>query len=257
VLCLALDTSTPGGSCAVTRDGAVIRESVGDRDSPHDSRLPGDLITLLEGARIALQDVDLYAVATGPGSFTGLRIGIATMQGLAFATGKPLIGVSGFDALAQIASRNAVKAFRQTGRNAVKASRQTGRNAVKAFRQTGAAAVATWVDAWRGDVFAARYQHEVQTDPPTVEKPSALLARITGSTLFIGDAVPVYGDLIRRTLGDRALFADPPAPALAATIAHIATTTARTGAQSAPDDIRPLYIRRPDAELARDARPLR
>ena len=216
----------------MTRDGTVIRESAGDRDCPHDSRLPGDLITLLTGARIALPDIDLYAVATGPGSFTGLRIGIATMQGLAFAAGKPLIGVSGFDALAQIASRNAV-------------------------RQTRAPAVATWVDAWRGDVFAARYQHHVQIDPPTVEKPAALLARITGSTLFIGDAVPQYGDLIRRTLGDRALFADPPAPSLAATIAHIATRTARTGAQSAPDDIRALYIRRPDAELARDARPVR
>ena len=246
VLCLALDTSTPGGSCAVARDGTVIRESIGDRDRPHDSRLPGDLMTLLEGARIALRDVDLYAVATGPGSFTGLRIGIATMQGLAFAAEKPLIGVSGFDALAHIASRSAVKAFRQTGRNAV-----------KAFRQTGAPVVATWVDAWRGDVFAARYQHDAQIDPPTVEKPAALLARITEPTLFIGDAIPVYADLIRRTLGDSALLAEPPAPALAATIAHIATRTAETGAQRAPDDIRPLYIRRPDAELARDARPVR
>ena len=224
MLCLALDTSTPGGSCAVTGDGVVIRDSVGDRDCPHDSRLPGDLITLLEGAQIALPDIDLYAVATGPGSFTGLRIGIATMQGLAFAAGKPLIGVSGFDALAHIAR---------------------------------APAVATWVDAWRGDVFAARYRRDVQIDPPTVEKPAALLARITEPTLFIGDAVPVYADLIRRTLGDLALLGEPPAPALAATIAQIATTTARTGAQSAPDDIRPLYIRRPDAELARDARPVR
>ena len=230
VLCLALDTSTPGGSCAVTRDGAVIRESVGDRECPHDSRLPGDLIALLEGARIALADIELYAVATGPGSFTGLRIGIATMQGLAFAAGKPLIGVSGFDALAQIASRNA-------------------------FRQTRA--VATWVDAWRGDVFAARYQHDVQIEPPTVEKPAAVLARVTEPTLFIGDAVPVYADLIRRTLGGLALLEEPPAPALAATIAHLATDTARTGARPDPDDIRPLYIRRPDAELARDARPVR
>ena len=190
---------------------------------------------LLEGAQIALPDIDLYAVATGPGSFTGLRIGIATMQGLAFAAGKPLIGVSGFDALARIASRNAVKAF----------------------RQTRAPAVATWVDAWRGDVFAARYQHDVPIDPPTVEKPVALLARIAEPTLFIGDAVPVYADLILRTLGDLALLEEPSAPALAATIAHIATTAARTGTQPAPDDIRPLYIRRPDAELARDARPIR
>ena len=225
MLCLALDTSTPGGSCAVTRAGVVIRESAGARECPHDSRLPGDLIALLEDARIALADIDLYAVATGPGSFTGLRIGIATMQGLAFAAGKPLIGVSGFDALAHMASRNA-------------------------------AGVATWVDAWRGDVFAARYHHDVQIDPPTVEKPAALLARIAERTVFIGDAVPMYADLIRRTLGDLAVLSDPPAPALAATIAQMATRTGRAGAHPAPDDIRPLYIRRPDAELARDARPV-
>jgi tRNA threonylcarbamoyladenosine biosynthesis protein TsaB len=226
VFCLALDTSTPGGSCAVTRDGAVVRESAGRRECPHDARLPGDLIALLEDARIALSDIDLYAVATGPGSFTGLRIGIATMQGLAFAAGKPLIGVSGFDALAQIASRIA------------------------------AHGVATWVDAWRGDVFAARYQHDVQIEPPTVEKPAVLLASIAEPTVFIGDAVPVYADLIRRTLGDRAVLSDPPVPALAATIARIATRAARAGSRPAPDDIRPLYIRRPDAELARDARPV-
>src|SRR6188474_1965411 len=111
-------------------------------------------MSLLDGANIRLADIDLFAVATGPGSFTGLRIGIATMQGLAFAEGKPLIGISGFDALARVAR---------------------------------APAVATWVDAWRGEVFAARYEHDVEVTPPSVEKPSTLLSRITSPTLFIGD----------------------------------------------------------------------
>ena len=225
MLCLALDTSTPGGSCAVVRDGVVVHESRGDRHRPHDTRLPQDLMTLLEDAGIDLREIDLYAVATGPGSFTGLRIGIATMQGLAFAAGKPLIGVSGFDAL------------------------------VRAVR--GAPAVATWVDAWRGEVFAARYEQDVEVESPSVEKPQALLARITTPTLFVGDAVPVYADVIKRTCGDRALLADPAAPPLAGTIAHIATEYAHAGHRPGPDEISPLYIRRPDAELARDARPVR
>ena len=181
-------------------------------------------MTLLEDARINLRDVDLFAVATGPGSFTGLRIGIATMQGLAFAAGKPLVGVSGFDALARL-----------------------GR----------APAVATWVDAWRGEVFAARYEHDVELESPTVAKPAALLARVSTPTLFIGDAIPVYSDLIRSTLRNLALIAEPPTPALAGTIALIATDLARNGVCPDPDAIRPLYIRRPDAELARDARPVR
>ena len=182
-------------------------------------------MTLLGDARIALRDIDLYAVATGPGSFTGLRIGIATMQGLAFAAGKSLIGVSGFDALARSVR--------------------------------GAPAVAAWVDAWRGEVFAARYEHDVEVEPPSVEKPQALLARISVPTLFVGDAVPLHADTILRACGDRALFADPAAPPLAGTIAQLATESALAGHQPGPDEIRPLYVRRPDAELARDARPVR
>jgi tRNA threonylcarbamoyladenosine biosynthesis protein TsaB len=203
----------------------MIRELRGDPNRPHDTRLPGDLMTLLDEARIDLGIIDVYAVATGPGSFTGLRIGIATMQGLAFAAGKPLIGVSGFDALARTVQ--------------------------------GAPAVATWVDAWRGEVFAARYENDVEVDSPTVEKPATILSRITAPTLFIGDAVPIYADVILRACGDRALFAEPSAPPLAGTIAQLATEQARAGHRPAPDEIRPLYIRRPDAERARDARPVR
>src|SRR5688572_25296529 len=144
VFCLSLDTTTPGGSCAVARDGVVICERPGDADRRHDTRLPGDLMTLLADARIPLKTIDVFAVATGPGSFTGLRIGIATMQGLAFAAGKPLIGVSGFDALARI---------------------------------SGGSRVATWVDAWRGEIYAALYEDGREVEPPTVEHPEALLAR--------------------------------------------------------------------------------
>jgi tRNA threonylcarbamoyladenosine biosynthesis protein TsaB len=240
VVCLSLDTTTPGGSCAVARDGVVIRELRGDPDRRHDTRLPGDLMTLLADAGLGLRDVELYAVATGPGSFTGLRIGIATMQGLAFAAGKPLIGVSGFDALARTVA---------VGRTVV-----VGRGSPSDRSPTS---VATWVDAWRGEVFAARYEGDVEVDPPSVERPDAVLARIAAPTLFVGDAVPIYGDVILRACGDRALFAEPPAPPLAGTIAQLATEQARAGHGPPPDDIRPLYVRRPDAERARDARPVR
>ena len=100
MLILALDTTTRVSSCATARDGVVLCEHAGDASTPQAERLPGDLMTLLERSGIALPEIDAFAVATGPGSFTGLRIGIATMQGLAFAMEKPLIGVSGFDALA-------------------------------------------------------------------------------------------------------------------------------------------------------------
>src|SRR5687768_15455561 len=142
MLVLALDTTTKGGSCAVTRDGVVLAEREGDAQRPHDTRLPRDLMALLDDSRIALEEIEIYSVATGPGSFTGLRIGIATMQGLAFAAGKPLIGVSAFDALAQVVARGLTSSA------------------------TGGSRIATWIDAWRGEVYAALYEDGQEVEPP-------------------------------------------------------------------------------------------
>jgi tRNA threonylcarbamoyladenosine biosynthesis protein TsaB len=227
MLVLGLDTTTTGGSCAVARDGVVIRAQAGDPDRAHDRRLPGDLMTLLDEAHVGLADIDVYAVATGPGSFTGLRIGIATMQGLAFAERKPLIGVSAFDALARIGS------------------------------QQGSDRVATWIDAWRGEVYAALYENGQETRPATVQRPASLLPSLAGArTLFVGDAVDTYRQLIRDVLDEHAEIAQPSAPLLAGTLALIAIEMAQGGHRPPPQAIRPVYVRRPDAELARDPRPV-
>jgi len=222
---LALDTTTPAGSCALTVDGSVVREEASDVSLPPATRLPLDLMTLLEHSGVALGAVDVFAVATGPGSFTGLRIGISTMQGLAFAAGKPLIGVSGLDALARMADREAA-----------------GRP------------IATWVDAWRGEVYAALYVNGVETDAPVVAKPEEILDKLANQpTLFIGDGARAYQEKVLQHLGRHAL-AENPAPLLAGTIAMIAGDIASTGAYAPPHAVRPMYVRRTDAELARDAR---
>src|SRR5687768_4095576 len=140
MLVLALDTTTRTGSCALARDGRVLREEASDAERGHAERLPGDLASLLEHAGVELREVDAFAVATGPGSFTGLRIGIATMQGLAVAMGKPLIGVSAFDALATMAGESTPHGGR----------------------------IATWIDAWRGEVYAALYENGREIAAPTV-----------------------------------------------------------------------------------------
>jgi tRNA threonylcarbamoyladenosine biosynthesis protein TsaB len=221
MLVLGLDTTTASGSCALVRDGRVVHEQVNNAPNAHAEHLPGDLISLLDRAGVVLSDIDAFAVATGPGSFTGLRIGIATMQGLAFAERKPLIGVSGFDALARIG---------------------------------GDTRVAAWVDAWRGEVFAALYEDGGEVIAPVVARPDVLLESIRSRpTLFIGDGAAVHGDIIRRTMGELARIADPAAPPIAGTIAILAGEQATQGEHS-PHGIRPLYVRRTDAELARDAR---
>ena len=218
----------------MARDGVVLREEAGDASQPQAARLPGDLMSLLEKTGITLPEVDVFAVATGPGSFTGLRIGIATMQGLAFAERKPLIGVSGFDALERSLRRKP-----------------------EVTRE-----IATWVDAWRGEVYAALYKDGLEVIRPAVEHPDGLLATLgtwnaesRSPITFIGDGADTYRNLIGRTLGDRARIADPATPLLAGVIAQLANEAASTGGHLPPPHaIRPLYVRRPDAELARAQR---
>jgi tRNA threonylcarbamoyladenosine biosynthesis protein TsaB len=227
MLILALDTTTRASSCAVARGAVVLREEAGDASRDTASRMPADLMTLLAHANITLPEIEAFCVAIGPGYFTGLRIGIATMHGLSFAMGKPLIGVSGFDALARIG---------------------------------GAGRIATWVDAWRGEVYAALYDNECLVEPPVVAHPGDLLRDLAGRpTLFIGDGAGTYQDLIRQTMPADARVADPAAPPLAGALARLAADVAhafvvRGESLPGPDAIRPLYVRRTDAELARDRR---
>ena len=227
MLIVALDTTTRPGSCAVARDGAVLCEVVGEATREQAARLPGEIVAVLARAGATVHDVDAFAVATGPGSFTGLRIGIASMQGLAFAQGKPLVGVSALDALADVA-RVSVAA--------------EGR-------------VATWVDAWRGEVYAAIYRSGRSSEPPLVSQPIDLLRAMgAGPTVFIGDGAATYRDLIVAALGADARVADPAAPMLAGTIARLATAAYAAGDRPGPHAIRPIYVRRPDAVLARQSR---
>jgi tRNA threonylcarbamoyladenosine biosynthesis protein TsaB len=224
---LALDTTTRIGSCAVARDGMLIREAASDPERSHAEHLPGDLQALLAAEQVALTAVDVFAVATGPGSFTGLRVGIATMQGLAFAMNRPLIGVSGLEALALIARQD----------------------------EPGTPA-ATWVDAWRGEIYAALFERGTEIDGAQVERPATVLERLRprGRTVFIGDGAATFHDLIREAMGDDAVFAQPAAPLLAGAVAQLAHASAVAGDRPSADAIRPLYVRRTDAELARDAR---
>src|SRR5450432_709094 len=100
---LALDTTTREGSVALVDDHGIIDERRGDSARSQAERLPGELIALAGAHGIPVTAVDLFAVASGPGSFTGIRIGIATMQGLALMSGRGIVAVSALEALAQCA----------------------------------------------------------------------------------------------------------------------------------------------------------
>jgi tRNA threonylcarbamoyladenosine biosynthesis protein TsaB len=247
----------------VAIDGRVVLELASDASRPQATRVPGELQALLSGAGLALRDVDAFAVAVGPGSFTGLRVGIATMQGLAFDAGKPLVGISALDALATMAAEGAA---RQGHLRPAGATVSKGDSALVATRPTGPALqTATWIDAWRGEVYAALYDGVTEIEAVTVERPQDILHRLStgpdrapgGVVRFIGDGVANQIAAIHEALGDRAWMAPELTPSLAGAIARRATAALAAGSRPAADDIRPLYVRRPDAEIARDARTTR
>jgi tRNA threonylcarbamoyladenosine biosynthesis protein TsaB len=237
---LALDTTTRTRSAALVEGGRIVVERQGDSSRSHAECLPGDLIATLGEAGAAWASVELFAVAAGPGSFTGLRIGIATMQGLAFVNGRRMAAVSVLEALALAAGRSA----------------------------PGGSVVGVWIDAYRRDVFSALYRiggpvepdagglaDLVELDPPAVGPPAATLARWQRAHppphVVIGDGATQYAHVLRGHARAE------PRPPLAGLIGLIAARRARAGDTSDPAGVQPLYIRRPDAELAREREALR
>lgn len=227
MLTLALDTTTRASTGAVVVDGHLVAEWIGDAAQSLAAQLPRGLVDALTTGGWTLADVDVLAVAVGPGSFTGLRVGIATMQGLAVALRRPLLGVSSLEALA-------VCAVDEYGDAAV--------------------TVSAWVDAWRGEAYTGLYRQGRELRPPTVGAPVDALEEIDGTVLLVGDGAALHHDLIEERLGPRAIFAASLQPRLAPTIARAAAARAAAGERPLPDAIAPLYVRRPDVERARDAR---
>jgi tRNA threonylcarbamoyladenosine biosynthesis protein TsaB len=202
----------------------------GDPAVTHGERLPAEIDRCLSAAGASMDEVALLAVVAGPGSFTGLRVGIATIQGLAFARELKVVPVSSLEALAIAAAGSA----------------------------PGGSLLAPWIDAQRGEVFASLYSPAPLTEiaSPSAAAPEptlAVLSEVAGGARihFAGDGALRYRDTIRARLGSAASFVDP-VPSLAPIATWIAAEHPERGVL--PHAIVPIYVRRPDAELARDRR---
>jgi tRNA threonylcarbamoyladenosine biosynthesis protein TsaB len=100
LLILSVDTSSPHVSFAITSEERVMASLGGESEVPHSRTFFANLSTLLQLADLKIEDIDVFAAATGPGSFTGLRVGLAAIKGLARTLAKPSIGINSIDALA-------------------------------------------------------------------------------------------------------------------------------------------------------------
>jgi tRNA threonylcarbamoyladenosine biosynthesis protein TsaB len=204
----------------------IVAECAGEAGCTQGERLPRELMRVLDVAGATLGDIDQYAVCLGPGSFTGLRVGIATVQGLAHSRAARVVPVTAFEALASSAP-------------------------------AGPEWVAVWIDAHRGEVFATLLgpDHCTCVEAPTSLTPAATLDAWTPSlsagrrVRFIGDAAVRHRDVITARLGGSAIV-DDSAPRLAGIVGKIAC--ADPSRAVAPHAVAPLYVRRPDAVLDRE-----
>jgi len=229
---LALDTSTSIASVAITSSDAVIAEATFTCNRSLSARLVPEIEHLLGLAGLAIADIDLFAAATGPGSFTGVRCGVATVQGLALATGKPC---AGFSSLAMLAMNFALASH----------------------------PVCTLLDARKNEVYAGLYDCSAQLPSPIladcVMPMEQFLGMISTSThrpiIFLGEGAQRYRSTILAGMGEQALFA--PVSQNIGRAAHgavLALDSFHNGRTVEPACLLPDYIRASEAEIARLAR---
>ncbi len=221
---LGLDTSTPVGSIGITDDESVVAEYSLNVVETHSSRLMPAIDEVLRSASLAIHDMDAFAVALGPGSFTGLRIGLGTIKGFCYALKKPIVGVVTLDALAYN---------------------------LKFVDKL----VCPILDARRGEVYAAVYRGspdgklELQTDY-LCTKIEPLLETLTEPTVFLGDGLNRYKETIAEILKNKAILT-PPFFGFCRGVAVALLGYERLKAGESDDyfSITPFYIRKSEAEV--------
>jgi ribosomal-protein-alanine N-acetyltransferase len=233
MLVLALETVTRAGSVALM-DGAACHAAIGDPARTHGERLPRDVTSWLAQFGKTLADVDRFAVISGPGSFTGLRIGMAAIQGFALSRGRQVVAVPTLEALA--------RAYLMT------------------TPLTARTLLVPCLDGQRSEVFSAGW--ELAPGAPIENARTIFEPRVGPPDLLAADLrrwatnVPVIliGDGARRY---ETSFAAPDLPiAIVDAPVPLAEVAARVAAANpdravAPHALRPIYLRRPDAVLAR------
>jgi tRNA threonylcarbamoyl adenosine modification protein YeaZ len=288
VIILALDSTTPSGSIGLGLPDGSIDTREGDASRSWGERLPGDLMSLLRAHGVRLVDVDLFAVASGPGSLTGLRVGIATIQGCAMAADRPVAAISALDVLAEhgrnvLGAGEAVPPGRARAGSSGSVRSVTATFDVKSGADSPAGraessderpslrgpfddvVLGAWTNAMRGEVFTGLYRPRLAADPredpwesigePEVGLPElaarAWQARLGEERLQVfGNTEGELGGSLRAVFGSRVTLHSK--PLLAPGLVTIASRRAARGAVGPPHAVRPLYVRKPDAVLARE-----
>lgn len=228
-LILSIETATRAGGVAVARGEAVLAAIDGDAAVSHSTNLLEMINESLRHAAVNLAEVDLFAVAVGPGSFTGLRIGLATAKAFAAHLRRDVVGVPTLAAVAH-------------------ASQMTGN-------------IVALLPAGRGEVFAQRFTISegvvTSIDDPQHLSPRAVAEKYAAVAAlnFAGEGVAMIREAVAQTSvcdeadADHRLKSVPPTLSLAPSIAVLGFRQYQEGKSVAPDDLRAVYVRASDAEI--------
>jgi tRNA threonylcarbamoyladenosine biosynthesis protein TsaB len=223
---LAVDTTTGSASVAVLEDGRLRGEVGLDVFGTQSTRLLASIQTLLDSLRLSAPEMDGFAVSPGPGSFTGIRIGLSTVQSFAFASGKLIAPVSSLKALAW---KN---------------------------RNERAPLVCPILDAKKGEAYGALFEFQKGKAKEIVRQgndlPERFLERLPkGRTiLFAGNGTGLFGDMIRAKFKDKARFSTR-SWFIAAEVGILGAEILASGKGVGPEALEPLYFRRSQAEEGR------
>ena len=223
MIVLAVDTTTPSGSVALLDDGVLVGEVNVESSGTHSARLLRSIDFLLGAHGRDVKDVDAFAVAAGPGSFTGIRIGVGVVKSLAFASGKPAAPVS---TLLALASKLAAD---------------------------GARLVCPLLDAKKDEIYAGLFEARgsvlAELVPQGAYAPDAFFARLPAHRVisFAGSGLAVYRDRLLAYVRDKARFPRR-SPFIAAEVGRIGRGMIHEGQGVAAGSLEPLYFRRSQAE---------
>ena len=220
---LAVDTTTLSGSAALLEDARLMGEVTCESPATHSARLLRAIDHLLRAADLAIEDIGGFAVAAGPGSFTGIRIGLSTVKSLAFASGKPVAAVSTLGALALKLVHPQVRL------------------------------ICPILDAKKGEIYSALFEsfrgRQVEIIPQRAYAPDDLFARLPSHRVihFIGSGLSVFRDRLMPYIKDRGRF-----PSRTAFIAHevgvLGFEELKQGRGVPAGRLEPIYFRRSQAE---------
>jgi tRNA threonylcarbamoyladenosine biosynthesis protein TsaB len=224
-LLLALETATPATSAALLRGEELVAEAHAESGRPAAEVLLPLVDALLARAEVGLEAIGAFAVSIGPGSFTSLRVGVATLKGLAFGSPAPAVAVPTLAALARCAPE-------------------------------GPHPVVPMLDARRGEVYAAAFRPVPGEWEALLEEgvylPEALAERLPRRCVLVGEGALICGARLRELLGPGVELLPPPEGAPRAR--HVGRLAAQALARGEGGDaaaLVPRYLRRAEAEVVR------